>query len=200
MFGFADRLETHLYNVFDALPNELLQTHDAFYTNPPYGASNHGASARLFITRGIELVRDGGEGFLILPDDATRPWTTIAMNNTRTFLERHGWRVTRHQRKLHQYHLDDDPTLASCCTSIKHAPQANTRNAIPWAGRRVPQDLIQHFYGKGVPLPFPKYIASDGQLLFEFDTTSPIGHPHDTSHLDFSGQSEQVQHPEVLTN
>ena len=65
--GFAERLETRPYNVFDPVPDDLAGSFDVFYTNPPYGKKNAGASGRLFITRGIELChRRGGAGGCVI--------------------------------------------------------------------------------------------------------------------------------------
>ena len=62
---FADKerlelLDAELYNVLDPFPD--LQKYDCFYTNPPWGASNNGESANVFIQRGIEAVQHDGEG------------------------------------------------------------------------------------------------------------------------------------------
>lgn len=46
-YGFDSKIETGLYNVFNAVPPDLTNQFDVFYTNPPYGAYNFGASARL---------------------------------------------------------------------------------------------------------------------------------------------------------
>src|SRR4051794_31385669 len=54
---FADReqlktLDARLYNCLDAFP--AVAQFDAFYTNPPWGASNDGESVVVFMQRGIE--------------------------------------------------------------------------------------------------------------------------------------------------
>ena len=45
-FGISDRISAELYNVADALPQEYWERFECFYTNPPFGASNHGKSVR----------------------------------------------------------------------------------------------------------------------------------------------------------
>ncbi len=166
-YGFADRLETLAYNVFDPLPLDLIETFDAFYTNPPYGASNRGASVRLFVTRGCELVhRSSGTGYVLLPDDPRRTWSRDAMASTHAFLELHGWRITARIENAHGYHLDDDPTLRSASVQIERASD-DLRVAMPWARRAVSAEEIPHFYGQGVTPPYPEFIGADGQPVFE---------------------------------
>jgi N4-bis(aminopropyl)spermidine synthase len=165
--GFADRLETLAYNVFDPLPLDLLETFDVFYTNPPYGASNAGASVRLFVTRGCELVhRQFGTGYVLLPDDARRTWTQEAMDSTQVFLEQHGWRVSAKVENAHGYHLDDDPTLRSASIQVTRTND-KLRAIMPWVRRAVSAEEIPFFYGQSVIPPYPKLIAADGQPVFE---------------------------------
>jgi len=42
-----DRISARLYNVCDPLPEDIVGTKDAFYTNPPWGASNGGEAFSL---------------------------------------------------------------------------------------------------------------------------------------------------------
>lgn len=150
--GFVHLLDTRLYNVFDPVPADLLGHFDAYYTNPPYGASNDGASVRLFMTRGSELAsRFGAVGHVILPDDDQRDWTRRALASTRCFLEQHGWRVLNLTRDVHTYHLDDDPTLTSALLDIERVyPDAPV---MPWAALRIDQSEIPYFYGRSVRPP-----------------------------------------------
>ncbi len=50
-YELRGRIHGELYNVADPLPKQHWQVHDAFYTNPPWGASNDGASVACFIRR-----------------------------------------------------------------------------------------------------------------------------------------------------
>lgn len=164
--GFADRLEGRLYNVFDPVPSDLEGQFDAFYTNPPYGASNRGASARLFITRGCELVGERqGSGYLLLPSDMERPWTREAMRATQTFLLAHGWGIAALIPQLHRYHLDDDAALMSSLLCVER--EAGPARPMPWQGHPVSDTQIPHFYGTRVLPPFPRYIAADGRELMQ---------------------------------
>lgn len=160
--GFADRLEGRRYNVFDPVPRDLEGEFNAFYTNPPYGASNRGASVRLFTTRGGELVGERqASGYLLLPSDMERPWTREAMRATQAFLLDHGWGVAALIPQLHRYHLDDDAALMSALLCAER--EAGQATPMPWQGRRVDDTHIPNFYGARVLPPFPHYIAADGR-------------------------------------
>ncbi len=163
--GFADLLVVRRYNCFDPLPNDLVGEWDYFYVNPPYGSHNRGESARLFITRGCELVRtDGGSGCLILPDDPARPWTQRAMHATQRFLAIQGWVVREKLDQIHRYHLDDDPELPSSLVLVDRvAPTDSGIPPMPYAGRRVGFDEIPGFYGQDVLPPYPRYIDREGK-------------------------------------
>ena len=65
-------LDARLYNVLDALPD--VEPYDCFYTNPPWGASNNGESVNIFVERGIEACRHGGEGMIVIADDDELDW------------------------------------------------------------------------------------------------------------------------------
>jgi hypothetical protein len=168
-YGFADRLEARQYNVFDSLPEDLVGRYDSFYTNPPYGSHNEGASARLFITRGIELVRATGvSGCLLLPDDRRRRWTRRAMLAHQRFLSDHGWTIREKLDQVHRYHLDDDPNLASSLILIDRVGESGEAPAMSFAGRRVGSLEIPGFYGRDVAPPFPRYIGARGEHDYDW--------------------------------
>lgn len=160
--GFHDKLSVTLYNAFDAVPPELIGRFDAFYTNPPYGKSNEGASVRLFTTRGMELAsRPGAMGYIVLPYDDERQWTRTAKDSTTQFISDQNWKVTDFVTGQHAYHLDDDPEMKSALLTVKAG--GSTLAAPPWAGRAVGQYEIAHFYGRSVRPPYPRYILRNGQ-------------------------------------
>lgn len=160
-YGFADRLEVRPYNVFDPIPWDLTHYCDWFYTNPPYGASNDGESARLFVARGIELTRpQRGSGCLILPYDPMRRWTQTAMLSTQGFLHAAGWVVREAIAQLHHYHLDDDANLPSSMLLVDQVSSAQF--SLAYGGRRVGFNEVPRFYGESVDPPFPRYIQADG--------------------------------------
>lgn len=164
--NFSDRFTARLYNVFDPVPKEIVAGFDAFYTNPPYGASNVGASVRLFIARGSELVnRQRASGYALLPVDEERRWTRAAMLATQKFLSDYGWSIAAQFPQLHRYRLDDDATLMSSLLCLEREAAIMPAPPMPYEGRYVSQTEIPYFYGKGVLPPFPKYIAVDGREI-----------------------------------
>ena len=168
-YGFQDVLEVRPYNVFHTIPKDLNGMFDIFYTNPPYGKSNLGQSARLFIARGFELTHSNPNavGYMILPVDSEREWTRKSMYLTQQFLINHGWRILEHIPKVHRYHLETDRNLMS---SILTATIENMTAIKPsWFGKAIPQEEIPHFYGKKVPLPYPHFITEDGQKIIDID-------------------------------
>jgi len=168
---FSHLLDTQLYNAFDPLPPELLGQFSAFYTNPPYGASNDGASVRLFATRGAELAdRTGATGYVVLPDDPLRPWTTSAARSTQAFLNTHGWTTLSLQTALHSYHLDDDPELKSALLTVKR--QATAVPPMPWARRQVDPAEVPAFYGQSQQPPYPRFISAGGRTIWHQEAAS----------------------------
>ena len=145
---FADKerlegLDAQLYNVLDPFPD--LQKYDCFYTNPPWGASNNGESVNVFIERGIEAVEYAGEGLIVIADDDHLEWPKRVLANVQNYVAKLGFYVSRMNRRLHEYHLDDAPDLKSCNLFISSVP-GNPRKKK--ASERIadPQRL-QHFYG-----------------------------------------------------
>ncbi len=173
--GFGHVLDTQRYNVFDPLPFQFVGQFDWFYTNPPYGSHNEGASARLFITRGCEMVRPGGQGCMILPDDEERPWTQRAMRQTQRMLAQHDWYVAEKVNNLHSYRLDDDPGLTSSLVLIAHDVNGN-RIPMPFAGQRVAPNEIPQFYGRNVHLPYPRYVSLDATFDYDWETGENVAH------------------------
>ncbi|MBI4494720.1 MAG: bis-aminopropyl spermidine synthase family protein [Chloroflexi bacterium] len=167
--GFGDLLAVQAYNVFDPLPAELAGQFDWFYTNPPYGAANEGLSARIFLSRGMELAdRTAGQGCTILPCDRERPWTQQAWSRTKRFVRDYGWAVTERVDGVHRYYLDDDPNLASSVILMRRLRQ-RACSPLPLQGRRVEQGQVPDFYGRTVKPPYPRYIREDGSKDFDWD-------------------------------
>lgn len=162
--GFRHYLDVRAYNAFDLVPAELLGRFDVFYTNPPYGSHNNGASGRLFITRGVELCHSegGASGCIILPDDTERSWTRNAMHATQSFLLKHGWAIGGKINRLHRYHLEEDPGLTSSTLWVSSINPEAGMTPLPDAGQRVSLDSIAHFYGRKTMPPYPRYIREDG--------------------------------------
>lgn len=138
-----DYLEAYLYNVLDPFPD--IQNYDCFYTNPPWGASNGGASVNAFIQRGIEAVRYDGEGCVVIADDDDLDWPKQVLANVQSYASRRGFYVSRMARKLHGYHLDDAPDLKSCNLFFSSLP-GNGKEATASEALTDPESL-RHFYG-----------------------------------------------------
>ncbi len=155
---FADRerlghLDAELYNVLDPFPQP--GRFDCFYTNPPWGASNQGASVNLFMQRGFEAVVEDGEGLVVIADDDELVWSKVVLANVQRYAADQDFYVSRMQRKLHEYHLDDAPDLRSCNLFFGAVPG---RGAAP---RSEPISLgderLLNFYGMGQP-PRVRYV------------------------------------------
>lgn len=144
---FADKeripgLEAQLYNCLDNLPR--LSGFDSFYTNPPWGASNGGASVKLFAYRGMQAVHFSGEGLVVIADDDALPWAQGVLHSTQTFAASHGFYVKRMTPRLHSYHLDDAPELLSCNLLLRSLPAAMGPKEHEL---RVDEELLKNFYG-----------------------------------------------------
>lgn len=146
---FADKesiadLDAVLYNCLDAFPAQP-DKFDCFYTNPPWGASNNGESVNLFVERGIEAVRFDGDGVIVIADDDELEWPKQVLARVQGFARERGFYVSKMQRKLHTYHLDDAPDLRSCNLFVSSLP-GNASNAMT-SSPASPERLI-NFYGR----------------------------------------------------
>ena len=157
-------LSARRYNVFDPIPADLERRFEWFYTNPPYGAYNRGASARLFISRAMEMAAIHAHACIILPDDDYRHWTQVAMLATQRFLYKHGWIVAEKISQLHRYSLDDDTNLTSSLIIAKNVQ--SSKYLLPHTKQAIDMSAIPRFYGRTIKPPYPKYISSDGSLAF----------------------------------
>lgn len=160
---FADReriehLDAVLYNCLDAFPD--MTKFDCFYTNPPWGAYNNGESVNLFVERGIEAVGHQGEGMIVIADDDELPWPKQVLASVQSFSRDRGFYVSRMQRKLHSYHLDDAPDLCSCNLYVSSLPN-NEDKATP----SVPAtpERLENFYGRSKNLRV-KYVREKKRL------------------------------------
>lgn len=145
---FADkaRLETLsavLYNCIDAFPQ--LGDFDCFYTNPPWGASNDGASVHVFAQRGMEAVGYTGEGMVVIADNHELEWPQKVLATTQQFALERGFYVQKMASQVHLYHLDDNPELKSCNLMFKALPN----NKSPGHSESImDQDRLHNFYGR----------------------------------------------------
>lgn len=146
-FADAERitnLDARLYNVIDAFPPGL--RYDCFYTNPPWGASNNGESVNVFVERGIEACGYGGEGMIVIADDDDLSWPKQVLARVQQFAAAKGYYVSKMQRKLHEYHLDDAPDLRSCNLYVSALPDNETVERTD--GATIEADRLENFYGR----------------------------------------------------
>lgn len=154
---FADReridtLSATLYNCLDAFP--CVDKFDCFYTNPPWGASNDGASVKVFMQRGIEALRHVGDGLIVIADDLDLDWPGQVLHRVQGYAIEQGFYVSRMLPRLHSYHLDDAPDLKSCNLMISSTPD-NGRQTISEPIREPSQ--LAHFYGADAA-PYVHYV------------------------------------------
>lgn len=160
---FADRerldnLKAVLYNCLDALPQT--KVFECFYTNPPWGASNNGASVNLFVQRGLEAVRYRGEGAIVIADDDELEWPQEVLYQVQSFASQSGFYVARMMPRLHSYHLDDAPELRSCNLIIRARPTNPQRDG---SDPITDQSRLDHFYGRDAQ-PRVRYVRERKRL------------------------------------
>ena len=152
-----DGLEARLYNVLHPFPGPT--NFDCFYTNPPWGASNEGESVKVFVQRGMEAVSYAGEGMIVIGDDPEVEWTKRVLAKTQDFCLSSGFVIQRQMPHLHNYHLDDAPTLRSCNVMINALGNraAQPSEAITDPGR------LNNFYGRAT-VPRVRYVREKVRL------------------------------------
>jgi N4-bis(aminopropyl)spermidine synthase len=137
-------LDAHLYNVLDAFPE--VDAFDCFYTNPPWGASNNGESVNIFVERGIEACRHVGEGVVVIADDDELDWPKAVLASVQRRAAEKGYYVSKMQRKLHEYHLDDAPELRSCNLYLSSLPDNTSPDESSQA--ITDSERLANFYGR----------------------------------------------------
>ena len=142
-YRIEDRISARLYNVCDALPSDVVGRKDAFYTNPPWGASNGGESVLAFVERGIEALRPRGQGAVVIGDDVGLQWTQDVIAATQLGALNRGFVVSEMIPKWHLYHLDDAPDLRSCAMMF----QGIRDDAAP-ASTPLSPERRTNFYGR----------------------------------------------------
>jgi predicted methyltransferase len=141
------RVEAFQYDVCDPLPKGYQRIDDAFYTNPPWGASNDGQSVKAFVQRGIEASKPNGLGAVVIADDDTLEWTGQVLLRTQQMLIGSGYIISEMIPGLHKYHLDDAPELTSCCMLGRVVGTVVFQESEP-----LPHEALANFYGRNNPL------------------------------------------------
>jgi len=139
-----DHLDAVLYNCVDALPEDRVR-YDAFYTNPPWGQYNKGASVNLFVQRGMEAIHYDGQGTVVIADDTDLSWTKTVLGAVQNFLLENRFFVTRMMSQLHSYHLDDAEGLRSCNLMFSSLPDSVGRDSSVEVSDPA---LLENFYGR----------------------------------------------------
>lgn len=166
-----DLISCHRYNVRDQIDPRFAQAHDVFYTNPPYGSVDGGECSRLFLSRCMELCKPAPSwGLALLPFAHKEDWSRTAMLGIQEFLCQHGYVVSEMIREIHQYHLDDRPSLMSSNVVVDRVANVPA----PYAGKSVAEDALPNFYGR-TPMRIPKYINRDGNFVMDDGTVDAIG-------------------------
>jgi N4-bis(aminopropyl)spermidine synthase len=147
-YGDTKVIHAELYNAADPLPEKHWQAHDAFYTNPPWGASNNGTSVCAFVERGIEAVVGNALACIVIGDHPEYVWTHEVQLVTQRKLLENGFRLAEMLPRFHHYHLDDDPELTSC--SIIAECRGSTKR--PYASKALDENRLHNFYGEENPL------------------------------------------------
>lgn len=157
-----DLISCYRYNVRDPVPEEFKQAHDVFYTNPPYGSADGGECGKLFLARCMEFCKPAPSwGVALLPFAHKEDWSRKAMLNVQKFVCEQGYVVSDMIREIHQYHLEDRPSLRSCNLVVDRV-----RNEVPLrAGQRLTDDELVHFYGR-TPIRMPEYISVNAEMVF----------------------------------
>jgi N4-bis(aminopropyl)spermidine synthase len=78
--GYQQHIAAELYNVAEPLPRRIIGRAQAFYTNPPWGASNDGNSVVAFVRCGIEALSSTGLAAIVVADDRELAWTMASSN------------------------------------------------------------------------------------------------------------------------
>ena len=151
---FADKnnmtelISARLYNVADPLPIDLWQAFDAFYCNPPYGASNGGVSISSFMRRGFEATNENAIGCIVIADVPELKWTGEVLGHTQKYALDNGFVISEMIPRFHQYHLDDDPELTSCSIIIRRISCLESE----YNSQKLDKEELENFYGNNEPL------------------------------------------------
>lgn len=149
----VDKIKATLYNVCDPLPEGFRSIYDAFYTNPPWGASNNGKSVIAFMQRGIEAIKSKGIGAIVIADYESLEWTNNVLYMTQNKFIKNGFIISEMIPGLHKYHLDDTPELTSCCILIRDVlNKIKNKDSVS-----LDKSILSNFYGRNNPLQV-KYI------------------------------------------
>ena len=159
-FALEDKISVERYNVLDPLPRHLWQEYDAFYTNPPFGASNHGNSVKAFVHRGIEATGDRAVACVAVADSYDLDWAYPVLLNTQQYLLDNSFAIVEMIPTFHHYHLDDSPELTSCSLVARKIVEGFA----PYSSVSLQPEMLQNFYGNDNNLTV-RYIDTEGKRI-----------------------------------
>lgn len=148
--GYGDRIDATLYNVAESLPAQFLNKFDGFYTNPPFGGANGGASVKAFLRRGIEATHETSVCCAVIADYDELPWCVDVLHTTQKTLLENGFAIAEMIPRFHKYHLPDEPELTSCSLVARASPSIGRKTAGSSEG--LEPDIRKNFYGRGAAL------------------------------------------------
>lgn len=144
-YNISHKITAQLYNVVDPLPEEVRGVYSGFYTNPPYGAKNHGTSIKVFIQRGLEASGYESIGCVVLADRADdNTWAEGVLFTVQKGLIDNNCLITEMVPNMHTYHLDDDKKLTSCSLIFRKELSEPLRSSLP-----LENEVRRNFYGDG---------------------------------------------------
>ena len=165
-YQLQEKISAELYNVADPLPKVHIANFEAFYTNPPFGASNEGRSVEAFLKRGDEALGANGIGCVVMADDPNLDWTRAVVKQVQKYLLFNGFIFRELLPQFHHYHLDDDPELTSCSLIAARFGDEGVKSV----SEALPKEDLANFYGKLSPLEV-RYVVDlcKGGTLSSFD-------------------------------
>lgn len=83
------------------------------------------------------------------------------MHNIQNFLCDHGYVISEMVREIHQYHLDDRPSLMSSNVVVDRVKNFES----PYKQRRLNDEELVHFYGSSEN-SMPDYISKEGFMVY----------------------------------
>lgn len=164
-------ISCHLYNVRDPIPDKFRQAHDVFYTNPPYGSADMGECGKLFLSRCMEFCKPAPSwGVAILPYAHKEDWSREAMANIQSFMCRQGYVVSEMVREIHQYHLEDRPSLRSCNVVFDRITNVDPEHR----GLALADEALPNFYGR-TAMRMPHHISINGDFIYDDSSMQEVG-------------------------
>lgn len=109
----------------------------------------------MWLYRCMDLCTEDAEGCIIIPDDESFLWSVECTKNIVSFLNKYGFEVVEHNKNIHQYHLQDNPTLKSSYLLVKRIKNISS----PYEELKFPISMCKNLYGS--PRAIPQYIYED---------------------------------------